>query len=93
MSLDDISDSSNVGNDVDLAVGILDPNKHKIVNYRGYDISKLQNRSRFINILKNRDGEADKSLGLLFLGENGFFKELPRPNEMTELIYERIKNL
>lgn len=93
MSLDDISDSSNVGNDVDLAVGILDPNKHKIVNYRGYDISKLQNRSRFINILKNRDGEADKSLGLLFLGENGFFKELPKSGDMTDLIYERIKNL
>lgn len=93
MSLDDISDSSNVGNDVDLAIGMLDPNKFGLTNYRGYNMSRLRNRARFCGIIKNRDGEADKSLGLLFIGENGFFKELPRAEDMNDNIYNSIQNL
>src|SRR5690606_17924334 len=84
ISLDDISDSASPAQDSDLVLGIINPFKYGLASYRGYDIDKLQNRSRFINIVKNRDGEADKSLGLVFIGENGYFQELPKKDDMTE---------
>lgn len=93
MSLDDISDSSNIGNDCDIAIGLVNPSKFGLTNYRNYKIDKLQNRSRFCQILKNRDGEADGTLGMLFVGENGFFKELPKVEDMNDNIYNSIRNL
>lgn len=93
MSLDDISDSSNIAQDSDLVLGIINPNKYGLGSYRNYNVSKLQNRARWLQIIKNRDGEADGTLGMLFLGENGFFKELPKAEDMTENVYNSIKNL
>ena len=93
MSLDDISDSSNIAQDSDMVLGIINPHKYGLGSYRRYNIEKLQNRARFLQILKNRDGEADGTLGMLFIGENGFFKELPRVEDMNDLIYNSIRNL
>lgn len=93
ISLDDISDSASPAQDSDLVLGIISPHKYGIGNYRGYKVDKLQNRMRSVNIVKNRDGEADKSLGLLFIGENGYFKELPKKEDMTDRIYTSIMNL
>lgn len=93
ISLDDISDSANPGQDSDLVLGIISPHKYGLGTYRRYNIEKLQNRARFLQIMKNRDGDADGTLGMLFLGENGFFKELPKVEEMTDVIYEKIRNL
>lgn len=93
MSLDDISDSSNIAQDSDIVLGIINPHKYGLGSYRRYNIEKLQNRTRFLQIIKNRDGEADGSLGMLFIGENGFFKELPRVEDMNDLIYNSIRNL
>ena len=93
LSLSDIKDSGNPAQDCDLAVGIFNPNKYEFSSYRNYDVGQLKDRSRFLNIVKNRDGEANKSLGMLFLGEVGYFKELPRAIEMTPKIYEAIKSL
>lgn len=93
ITLDDISDSASPAQDSDLVLGIINPNKYGLGTYRGYNISKLQNRARFLGIVKNRDGEADLSLGLCFIGENGYFKELPKANEMTDYQYNSIINL
>lgn len=93
VTLDDISDSSSPAQDSDLVLGIISPHKYGIGLYRGYKVDRLQNRMRALNIVKNRDGEADKSLGLLFIGENGFFKELPRVDQMNDMIYSSISNL
>lgn len=93
ITLDDISDSSTPAQDSDLVLGIINPHKYGLGTYRNYKIDKLQNRARFLNIIKNRDGEADKSLGLLFIGENGFFKELPKHDDMSDLHYDKIQRL
>lgn len=93
LSLDDISDSSNIAQDSDLVLGIINPNKYGLSTYRKYSVEKLQNRARWLQIMKNRDGEADGSLGMLFIGENGFFSELPKVDDMTENHYNRIRNL
>lgn len=89
----DIKDSSNPAQDSDAIIGIIDPWKYNLHTYRNYDISRLRGRQRFINLCKNRDGESEKSLGLFFAGECGFFRELPRPDEITEEHYRYIENL
>lgn len=93
LSLADIKNSGNPAEDCDTAIGIFNPNNYEFNNYRGYNITRLKDRSRFLNIVKNRDGEAHKSLGLLFLGEVGFFKEFPHAVDMTNDIYDSISNL
>lgn len=93
MGLEDISDSSNIAQDSDLVLGIINPNKYGLSTYRRYDVTRLRNRARWLQIMKNRDGEADGSLGMLFIGENGFFRELPRFEEMDDTKYSIIENL
>lgn len=89
----DIKDSSNPAQDSDAIIGILNPWKYEIPQYRGYDLTRLKGRQRFINLAKNRDGESEKSLGLLFVGECGYFKELPRPNEISENYYKKVESV
>lgn len=89
----DIKDSSNPAQDSDAIIGIFNPWKYNIEEYRKYDITRLKGRQRFLNIAKNRDGEADGTLGLLFLGECGYFKELPRANDMNESHYQAIEKI
>lgn len=90
LSLSDIKDSGNPAQDCDLAIGIFNPAKYEFPSYRDYDMVRLKDRSRFVHIVKNRDGEANKSLGMLFLGEVGYFQELPRAKEMHDGIYDAI---
>lgn len=89
----DIKDSSNPGADSDAIIGIFNPWKYNIDEYRGYNIANLRGRQRFLNVAKNRDGDSDGTLGLLFLGECGYFKELPKKDEMNDQIYTSIANL
>lgn len=93
VTLDDISDSSAPGQDADLVLGIINPLTYNLPMYRGYEINRLNNRSRFLNIAKNRDGEAEATVGLMFLGECGFFQELPRREDMDKKNYEYISSL
>lgn len=46
-----------------------------------------------ITKLKNRDGEADKVVGMRFLGETGSFDELPRGIDMKEIDYTVIEQI
>jgi hypothetical protein len=61
--------------------------------HRKYNIIGLKDRYRGLSILKNREGESDKNLGMLFVGECGLFRELPRANEITNEDYDRIANI
>lgn len=89
----DIKDSSTPAADSDAVIGIINPWKYNIPEYRGYNLERLRGRSRFLNIAKNRDGDSDGTLGLLFLGECGFFKELPHITEMKEHHYDGISKI
>lgn len=89
----DIKDSSNPAQDSDAIIGIINPWKYNIEEYRKYDLTRLQGRQRFLNIAKNRDGEADGVLGLAFIGECGYFRELPKAVDMTEAHYQAISKI
>lgn len=77
-SLDGLADNKLTQRDADLVLGIFAPERYKIENFRGYDITKLKDRYRAIKILKDRDyGLANGYLNLYMNGATNIFKELP----------------
>jgi hypothetical protein len=64
--------------------------RYEMEKYRGYRIDQLRDRFRSLSLLKNRDGESDKVVGLRFIGEIGFFEELPRAELLTDEGYAKI---
>ncbi len=92
-SAEDIKDSGNPYNDCDICIAIYNPLKHKIKNYRGYQIiadnpsaafQGIRDRFRSAILIKNRYGINDKMVGLNFFGEIGLFKELPKGNDILD---------
>jgi replicative DNA helicase len=81
--LSDFKDTGNPQEDANVVMSIFSPQRYEIPEFRGYDITLLKNRYRNLSILKNRDGEADINIGLKFLGEVGYFSELPKASEMN----------
>ena len=91
--LSDFKDSGNTQQDANVIMTLFSPRRHELQKFRDYDITKLKDRFRSINILKNRDGAADVRIGLQFVGEVGYFQEIPKASQMTESIYNEIINL
>jgi replicative DNA helicase len=91
--LSDFKDSGNTQQDANVIMALFAPNRHEIEKFRGYDIKKLKDRFRSIGVLKNRDGASDVRIGLQFVGEVGYFQEIPKPGEITSTDVENIINL
>jgi len=91
--LSDFKDSGNTIQDSDIVMALHSPHRYEMNTHRKYDITKLKDRFRQLGILKNRDGESDKNLGMLFVGECGLFKELPRVEEVTDEYYNKINSI
>ncbi len=95
--LSDFKDSGNCVNDCNVALTLFSPVRYELEDHRKYIINPNQNglgaRYRSLSILKNRDGEADKNIGLQFLGEIGHFSEIKRATEMNKEDYDNIGNI
>lgn len=89
ITLNDTKDSGNPVQDSEIVIALFSPHREKLANYRGYDIKQLQHNFRSITVLKNRYGESDIEIGCSFYGKTGFFKELPKPDEIYD--YEKYK--
>ena len=94
----DFAGSSNIYNDSDLVLSAYNPVKLKVTNALGYEMAKFKskrghNTFRAVYVLKNTQGIDDIGIGLHFQGENGIFKELPKPEDKADLekIYEKLK--
>lgn len=64
--------------------------------YEGYNLTKLQNYSRFMIICEDRDyGAAGNVCPLFFNGASSFFCELPLPDDINTLakVYANIQYL
>lgn len=87
----DYRDSSRPFDSCDVAIGMLNPYKYQDYNHLGYDVHSYTspfsgaNRFRALYVLKNSFGADNIAFGNLFYGENGLYKELPRPNETKDL--------
>lgn len=84
--LSDFKSSSNTQDDANIVFGLFNPKRYDLETYKGYDIKKLKHRFRGLHLLKNRDGESDKFIGLDFIGQVGHFSELPTPTEFEQNI-------
>ena len=99
-SLDGLKDSGNTGNDAEICIGVYCPLKFKIKTKSGYPIICEDNgdgfigfrdRIRFLQIVKNRFGESDRSIASLFYGELGLFEELDKPeNIKNPVLYQSL---
>lgn len=78
----DFKGSSDMYENADIVIGMLNPYKLSAFNYAEYDIKKFvsslgHNRYRSMRVLKNSYGVDDFRISYLFLGENGIMRELP----------------
>ena len=79
--LSDFKDSSGPSEDANTVIGLYYPYRYGKSEHLGYNIEKLTNYYRSVHLLKNRDGQDELSIGLFFMGQNGYFEELPRPSQ------------
>lgn len=84
IQLDDFSDTSGTVQCANTVIALFHPFREKMSKCNGYDIKILRDRIRILSILKNRDGQSDKSIGLNFFGETHMWRELPKADEITD---------
>lgn len=81
----DLSDSSGPTQAAETILLLYYPYREKIPKVEGYPIQNiLKHRFRLIQCTKNRFGRSDVNVGATFHGEIGMFKELPRPDEISD---------
>lgn len=87
-TLRDFSDSRYLSRDADVIMALFSPAAYQLSKFHGYDITKLGDSYRNCEILRNRDGEPNINFGFNFIGPCGTFRELPRPDQMTDTAYK-----
>lgn len=91
-----LGDAKTVVRDINMLIGLYSPFKHNKKEFSGYDITKLKNYSRFMEIIDDRDYGANNNIcPLFFNGASSFWAELPRPEDMQALnaVYSYIDSL
>jgi replicative DNA helicase len=91
-TLRDFGDSKYTTRDANVILALYDPYRDKQKSFQGYDITKLGNSFRNLEILQNRDGEPGINIGLNFIGPVGTFRELPKAADMKDKYYEKARN-
>lgn len=65
-----------------MIIGLYSPFKFQKTSYEGYDITKLRNNVRFMEILDDRNYGANGNIcPLMFEGASTYFRELPLPSD------------
>jgi hypothetical protein len=85
---DDLEDSKRTSKDCNTYLSVFDPSElGQKLSPGGYNLEKLGNKFRQIDVLKNRDGDRSARLGTKFMGQIGLFEELPPAKKMTSEDY------
>jgi hypothetical protein len=89
----DFAGSSDMYQNADVAIGLMNPYKLKIFDYGNYKIDKFitefgDNRYRSLKIIKNSFGRDDLVVSFLFYGENGAMVQLPNSKKID---YEKLE--
>lgn len=90
-----LGDSKYTARDSDIVLGLFSPFRFGITEYFGYDVTRLKDHLRFLEVIVNRNGEMGGILPLWFDGAVCDFKELPKPDDKVAMdkIYQYCKNL
>ena len=83
----DFSGSSNLYFDADMAGILFSPIKYNMEKIGGYEVKRMEshhgvNRLRTFHLLKNTYGADNLIFAYQFIGENGMFNELPKPENI-----------
>lgn len=76
-----LADSKYPSRDTVYMFGVYSPASNNISDYGGYDIERLKDNVRFVTMMVNRNGTPGSILPLGFLGQAGWFEELPKPDD------------
>lgn len=76
-------------------LGIFNPFKHDLPDYKRYNITLLRDNCRFLEVILNRGGSSGGLVALFFDGAICNWHELPRADETAELskVYSYIQTL
>jgi hypothetical protein len=89
-SLAGLGDNKLTQRDALVVLGLFAPARYNIQKYNGYDITKLADNFRSVEILKNRIGSGYVEDALYFDGRVNEFKELPSAQDMNDKDYEYV---
>lgn len=95
-STDGLADCKTTGRDANVVIGLYSPFKYGKRDYEGYDITRLKNYCRFMEILEDRDYGANGNIcPLFFNGAVSNFEELPLPTDSAQMqqVYSYINTL
>ena len=84
IQLSDLKETGDTTDAAEVVVALYGPNRDKLNTYRGYDIKKLGDHIRMVQILKTRFGEADKEIAVNFHGGINVWVELPLPTDIYD---------
>lgn len=93
---DGLGDCKLTIRDCDVAFGLYSPFKFEKETYDGYNIKRLKNYSRFLEVMEDRHYGASGSIcPLFFNGASSDFEELPRADDTEGLnqVYSIIDNI
>ena len=96
-----LADCKDIRYDVNVMLGLTNPYAAHIATYPGsggYDITKLRDHQRFLEVMLSRDGTANAIKALYFDGAVSYFKELPGPKadnyeQYMESVYSLIDRI
>ena len=90
-----LADTKYTARDCNVLLGVFSPFRHELPEYKGYDITKLRDNSRFLEVILNRGGSAGGLVGLFFDGATCNWAELPRYNDVSGMgkLYKFLNNL
>lgn len=93
-SIANLADNKAIARDVNVCISLFSPFKYGIKQWLNYDISKLKDNIRFIEVLLNRDGQSNGVLALYFDGAVNAFAQMPMPNDAVNMnkVYSLIES-
>ena len=97
-SLDQVKESGAPGEAADVVMSLFDPLRYNTRDMGGYAAETLVNTQtgakhfRSVKLLKNTYGEDSIRCGMAFHGATGMFAELPKRDNMTPEVCERVIN-
>lgn len=83
VQLNDFADSSGPAQGSEIVIALYDAYREKDWHCLKYNVEVLQDRYRALLVLKNRYGKSNKSVSVNFFGEIGFWRELPKPENIN----------
>lgn len=72
-----LADCKYTARDCNVMLGLSNPYAFEIPKYQGYDIMKMRNNIRFLEVVVNRNGNSNGMIALYFDGAVNFFAEMP----------------